>query len=61
MVAWCLLNEMWTGTEFDCAVDSLPLIKYLDDSRMVWLNSGGFDMKFNQGSLCNPGSLEWQS
>ena len=60
VVAWCLLNEMWAGVEFDCAVDSLPLIKYLDDSRMVWLNSGGFDMKFNQGSLCNPGSLEWQ-
>ena len=60
VVAWCLLNEMWAGKQFDCAVDSLPLIKHLDDSRMVWLNSGGFDMKFNQGSLCNPGSLEWQ-
>jgi hypothetical protein len=60
VIGWCLLNEMWAGKQFDCAVNSLPLIKHLDDSRFVFLNSGGFDMKFNQGSVSNPGSMEWQ-
>ena len=60
VVGWCLLNEMWSGRQFDCAAASLPLIRHLDDSRFVFLNSGGFDMKFNQGSICNPGAFDWQ-
>ena len=46
IVIWCLLNEIRAGSQFDCAADSLPLVKFLDDTRMVWLNSGGFDLKF---------------
>lgn len=60
IVIWCLLNEMWDGPQFRHAVQSLPLVKHLDDTRLVWLGSGGFDMQFSQGSLSNPGAMEWQ-
>ena len=74
IVIWCLLNEsgmgginqagtggmMNGGPLFRHAVQSLPLVKSLDDTRLVLLNSGGHDMQFGQGSLSNPGATEWQ-
>lgn len=43
IVIWGLLNETGLGSVFKQAVDSLPLIRRLDDSRMVMLGSGRFD------------------
>jgi hypothetical protein len=60
IVIWCLLNEISAGPQFQHAVESLPLVKYLDDTRVVWLNSGGFDMQLAQGSVSNPGSTGWE-
>jgi hypothetical protein len=74
VVIWCLLNEsgmgginqvgtggmMNGGPLFRHAVQSLPLVKFLDDTRLVLLNSGGHDMQFGQGSISNPGAKEWQ-
>ena len=57
---WCLLNEMWDGPQFRHGVETLPLVKFLDDTRLVQLNSGAFDLQFGQGSLSNPGATEWQ-
>jgi hypothetical protein len=66
IVIWGLLNEMGIlGRESDLiqfrhAVQSLPLVKSLDNTRLILLNSGGFDLQFGQGSISNPGSTEWQ-
>ncbi len=60
IVIWCLLNEQWPGPLFSHAVQTLPLVKYLDDTRMVWLASGGLDLQLSQGSLSNPGANGWQ-
>jgi len=60
IVIWCLLNEIWDGPQFRHAVQSLPMVKFLDDTRLVWLGSGGFDLQFSQGSLSNPGATDWQ-
>lgn len=43
IVIWGLLNETGQGNVFKQAVASLPLIRRLDDSRMVVLGSGRFD------------------
>ena len=60
IVMWCLMNEMWDGPQFRHGVASLPLIKYLDDTRVYYLNSGGFDMQMSIGSISNPGATEWE-
>ena len=43
VVMWGLLNETSDGSVFRRAVASLPLVRSLDDSRVVMLNSGRFD------------------
>jgi hypothetical protein len=63
IVIWGMLNESGMHgnlTQFRYGVGSLPLVKYLDDTRVVSLNSGGFDMQFGQASISNPGAKEWQ-
>ena len=40
---WGLLNETGPGNVFRQAVASLPLVRRLDDSRVVLLGSGRFD------------------
>jgi hypothetical protein len=60
IVLWCLLNEINAGPQLRHAADSLPLVKFLDDTRVVWLNSGGFDLQLSQGSLSNPGATDWE-
>ena len=59
IVMWGLLNETKDGTVFRHAVDALPLVLALDDTRLVMLNSGRFD-KVAVGSLANPGTHVWQ-
>ena len=43
IVMWGLLNETPEGNVFSQAVASLPLVRSLDDSRVVLLGSGRFD------------------
>jgi hypothetical protein len=43
VVMWGLLNETWDGGVFRHSVASLPLLRRLDDSRIVVLGSGRFD------------------
>jgi hypothetical protein len=57
---WCLLNEIMDGPQFRHAEQSLPMVKSLDDTRLVQLNSGGFDMQMQIGSISNPGATTWQ-
>ncbi|MHB9037810.1 MAG: glycoside hydrolase family 2 protein [Armatimonadota bacterium] len=44
IVMWGLLNETMDGLVFRHAVSALPLVRKLDDSRIVMLNSGRFDI-----------------
>jgi hypothetical protein len=57
IVAWGLLNETGQGNVFRHALASLPLVRKLDDSRIVMLGSGRFD---SQGNYLN-GLEVWQS
>ena len=60
VVIWGLLNEIQDGPVFRHAVDSLPLVRYLDPTRLVMLNSGRWDGQPGIGSICNPGSTVWE-
>lgn len=60
IVIWGLLNETEDGPVFRHAVESLRLVRSLDDSRMVLLNSGRWDGQLGIGSLSNPGSARWE-
>jgi hypothetical protein len=60
VVIWGLLNETEDGPVFRHAVDSLALVRSLDDSRMVMLSSGRWDGQLAIGSLANPGSATWE-
>jgi hypothetical protein len=41
---WGLLNEVRDSPHFRLAADSLPLVRSLDETRMVFLNSGRWDL-----------------
>jgi hypothetical protein len=43
IVLWGLLNETGPGSVFFRAVNALPKVRALDETRAVLLNSGGFD------------------
>lgn len=51
IVAWGLLNETSDGPQFRRAAASLPMVRALDDSRMVFLNSGRWDLQGTPQSL----------
>ncbi len=55
-----LLNETQDGPVFRHAVDSLALVRSIDDTRLTLLDSGRWDGQFNIGSLSNPGGREWE-
>ena len=57
---WGLLNETEDSPTFRHAVEALALVRSLDDSRLVLLNSGRWDGQLSIGSLSNPGSEEWE-
>lgn len=44
VVIWGLLNEVRDSPHFRLAANSLPMVRKLDDSRMVFLNSGRWDL-----------------
>ena len=60
VVIWGLLNETPDGPMFRHAVEALRLVRSLDDTRMVMLNSGRWDRQLAIGSLANPGSVKWE-
>jgi hypothetical protein len=45
VVMWGLLNETFDGPVFRHAVSQLPMVRRLDDTRVVLLGSGRFDTK----------------
>lgn len=55
-----LVNEMGNGPMVRHAVASLALLRSLDDSRLVLQQSGRWDGQYNIGSVCNPGSSQWE-
>ncbi len=57
---WGMLNETEDGPIFREAVSALPLVRSLDDTRLVLLSSGRFDGHLEIGSASNPGSHEWE-
>ncbi|MBM3238879.1 hypothetical protein FJZ31_21520 [Candidatus Poribacteria bacterium] len=60
LVIWGLLNETPDDPVFRHAVEALQLVRKLDDTRMVLLNSGRWDRKWSIGSISNPGSTVWE-
>jgi len=60
IVIWGLLNETEDGPVFRRAASALPLVRSLDDTRVVMLNSGRWDGQLGIGSLSNPGSAVWE-
>jgi len=60
VVIWGLLNETQDGPVFRHAVTTLPLLRSLDDTRLVLLSSGRMDCQFDTGSVSNPGSKVWE-
>ena len=54
-----LLNETFDGPVFRHAVESLALVRSLDDTRLVLLSSGRWDGQWSIGSASNPGSRTW--
>jgi hypothetical protein len=59
IAAWGLLNERFNNHQFHAAVAILPKLRELDDTRLVFLNSGRWDKEWSIGSLSNPGSMKW--
>ena len=55
-----MLNETEDGPIFREAVSALPLVRSLDETRLVLLSSGRFDGHLEIGSANNPGSHEWE-
>ena len=51
VVMWGLLNETSDGPVFRHAVGMLPLVRSLDDTRLVMLNSGRFDGRQSGGGV----------
>ncbi len=61
VVAWGLLNEIRSEwPQFQEGVAALSLVRSLDQTRMVILNSGRWDNLPHIGSLSSPGSQGWQ-
>jgi hypothetical protein len=60
VVIWGMLNETKDGPVFREAVSALPLVRSLDETRLVLLSSGRFDGHLGVGSVSNPGSSEWE-
>ena len=57
---WGLLNETRNTPTYQHAKASLPLIRKLDNTRLVLLGSGRWDTELGTGSVSNPGSSEWE-
>lgn len=60
VVIWGMLNEERDGPVFRHAVATLPLVRELDPTRLVLLQSGRWDCQPGIGSVSNPGSSVWE-
>jgi hypothetical protein len=59
IIAWYFLNEHGDDPQFRHAVEVLPKVRELDDTRVCLLNSGRWDSRNEIGSASNPGSRTW--
>ncbi len=59
VVIWGLLNESRDLPAFQHALGMLPLVRSLDETRLVALNSGRWDGRLDIGSFSNPGAASW--
>jgi len=59
IVIWGMLNEGRDPAVFEHAVAALELVRTLDTTRIVLLNSGRTDKKLSVGSISNTGSHTW--
>jgi len=57
---WGLLNETVDSPTYVKAKESLPLVRELDNTRLVLLSSGRWDCDPIVGSVSNPGSNVWE-
>lgn len=55
-----LMNEVGNGPVVQHAINSLGLLRSLDDTRLVLLQSGRWDGQYHIGSVSNPGSTQWE-
>ena len=60
IVIWGMLNETCEGPVFRHAIEASKLVRSLDPTRLLLLNSGRFDYHLDVGSVCNPGSTKWE-
>jgi hypothetical protein len=60
VVIWGMLNETCDNTVFRHAIEASKLVRSLDPTRLLLLNSGRFDYRLDIGSICNPGSTQWE-
>jgi hypothetical protein len=60
IVAWGLLTDAPQGPVLKHAVEALPMISFLDDTRLIFLNSGRTDGVVEVGTLCNPKCTDWE-
>ncbi len=60
LVIFGLMNEMREEPLVRHAVSSLELLRSLDDSRLIVLQSGRWDGLYDIGSVSNPGSSQWE-
>ena len=60
LVMWGMLNETEDGAVYREAAAALPLVRKLDDTRLILLSSGRFDGDLATGSASNPGGSEWE-
>jgi len=59
IVMWGMLNEYPKNAVFEHAVMALGLVRSLDTTRVVMLNSGRTDKRLSVGSISNTGSDTW--
>jgi hypothetical protein len=60
VVVWGLLNEKFDGPVFRHAQGMLPAIRAVDETRLVFIDSGRWDLQRDTGSVSNPGTVDWQ-
>lgn len=59
LALWGLLNETLSLNMFQRAKAWLPSLRAIDDTRLVQMSSGRWDMQFRTASASNPGSNQW--
>ncbi|MBP5739049.1 MAG: hypothetical protein J6X38_08225, partial [Abditibacteriota bacterium] len=60
VVVYAVLNETHDGNLFQHVKDCLPMIRQLDNTRLLVLSGGRFDHHLSIGTVSNPGSDKWE-